>query len=104
VIPLTSAAAGVGHNPGMSSKKNPAAPAGRAAALERLKKAEAAVGTAMPLFSGKQPTPEQRQALKAAMEELAAASREVQSLGGSDNEKAAEAARTDLIKRLGNGA
>ena len=88
----------------MSSKKSAAVPAVREAALERLKKAEAAVGAAMPLFSGKPTTPQQRQALKSAMEELAQASREVNSLGGSDNAAAANAARDDLIKRLGSKA
>lgn len=85
----------------MSSKKSAAVPAVREAALERLKKAEAAVGAAMPLFSSKPATPEQRQALKDAMEELAVASREVQQLGGPDHTSAGDAALNDLTRRVG---
>ena len=93
-----------------SKKKSPAAPvataapAGREAALERLKKAEAAVAASTTIFSGKPQTPEQREAFKKALEQLAAATRDVRELGGTEADLAAEAARADLMKRFGTGS
>lgn len=85
----------------MSSKKSPAAPAGRDAALQRLRKAEAAVAAALPLFSGKEKTPEQSEALQAALKELAAASQAVRELGPSADDEAFETGQADLARRFG---
>ncbi|MBI5276123.1 MAG: hypothetical protein HY854_06635 [Burkholderiales bacterium] len=73
----------------------------RQAALERVKKAEAAVAAALPFLTGRQPTPEERAALKAATEELKAANEALGGFPAEPGPSVIEKAVADLRRRSG---
>lgn len=70
------------------------------AARARLKKAQADVGSK--LMTGRKLSPEEKQALQAATEELKAATEEVDRLGGGQPEVDFEKLKADLDRRIGD--
>jgi len=73
------------------------------AAIQRLRSAQAAAGAAIPLLSGRETTDADRAAMKAANEELAAATAEMKRLNCTTEDQAvaatADAFRNSLSKR-----